>query len=291
MIKKITEITTIAIIGILLVTGILVPMLQNFGETTIVKYNNIEQVLSKAEDGISEVEVTFDSENPTNTADIFVNGEKVKVVSNKILFASENVFISGYTALEMTVNNLDGTATEYNPLTACSYVVNGPENTITVTYAVNGGEVSTRTIDYGSWGFTVNPNGDHTNIVIWTPRTIYLNDISQMYLINSRVGSTYVSGIGDKITIGDDVVTATYTKNDIDNVRGVFYMDLTPSPETSDYTYLSDGEPVEARYIIVPITVIGEKVPENDYSILLNTLPIFVLMGLCIGLVGYYRRT
>lgn len=275
-------------VAILLVGSLLMPVINDYNDTTMIKYNNAEDTLSKVETEVSEVEV--ESFDPLT---ITVNGEIYNGDANKILFMSDKVLINGYLSdIAMHIDNGDGTMTNYAGLSALKFIVDGQSNTITVYFSNASVTDQTITVNYGDWGYCMDPVGDYSAIVVWRNVTVYLNDLDQMHLVNSRYTGAYVSGTGDQVRIGTETQTATVKTNTIDNVENLIYLNLTTAADTSDYQYqLPDDTPVEARYIVVPLVVYGEKIPEHDWASMLYVLPFIVLASLiAIGASTLFRR-
>lgn len=278
-------------VAILLVGSLLMPVINDYNDTTMIKYNNPENTLSKVETGTSEVEV--ESFDPLT---ITVNGENYNGVSNRILFMSDKVLINGYQAnIGLHIDNGDGTMASYETLTALKFIVDGQSNTITVYFSNASVTDQTITVNYGDWGYCMNPNGDYSAIVVWRNTTVYLNDLDQMHLSTSRYADAYVSGTGDQVRIGTETQTATVKTNTIENVENLIYLNLTTSADTTDYYYQEpDGDstsPTIARYIVVPLVVYGEKIPEHDWASMLYVLPLIVLASLiAIGASMAFRR-
>lgn len=275
-------------VAILLVGSLLMPVINDYNDTTMIKYNNAEDTLSKVETEVSEVEV--ESFDPMT---ITVNGEIYNGAPNRILFMSDKVLINGYLSdIAMHIDNGDGTMTNYAGLSALKFIVDGQSNTITVYFSNASVTDQTITVNYGDWGYCMDPDGDYSAIVVWRNMTVYLNDLDQMHLVNSRYTSAYVSGTGDQVRIGTETQTATVKTNTIDNVENLIYLNLTDSVDTTDYRYqLPAGDPTEARYIVVPLAVYGEKIPEHDWASMLYVLPFIVLASLiAIGASTLFRR-
>lgn len=307
--KRMIELTVGIVVGLVVFTAILMPVVNN-ATTTETKFANTGYYTYDAVTEDTNVIIEFD---PAKQDKLTINNTEItmpQVSSGSptqwTLCGSEN-FTVRY------VKTSGGTG----PYTLQCYGSNGyiagdPSATTTVvsleisntTMKFNRNDSTSRSYDMGTHGFVINPDGDGTLMLKYPSQNAYVKGDSDIYLC----GTTFVTGSGtndyvgvfgygtlddgltmssfygntspNTVTFGD--VTANYTE-----VGG--YIDLYEL-ESFTFPLTQNSATVTATYsyFVVPTEVTAEKAVHADSQTIamLNVIPILIIAGLIIGIVG-----
>ena len=251
-------------------------------------YNNetgYYSVLNSGETGT--VTGSIDGENV-----LTINGETITSTGQRYVLMSNSFYLrySG-TAHELrywdesssTTKNVNHVPVEFTA-----------ENGV-LTYTDNSTDPATVIEVAYEWiAYNTQTPGDYRDLVVGsTDRTIYVNDIKQIYGVakyNELVGMVSIGGGVIGKTYEADEVELSVTPHEINNVLDVVSLTINTGA-TSDIQYVVTSEGTTTGSfggnILVPHTVVGiSDPPGKEYIEMLEIIPILVIIGLIMGIVG-----
>lgn len=301
--EKIVDIISPIIVGILLVSAVFVPFIANIDHDITKVYKN-EQELSNGAQNYATVEDSISGqisgEIDVSAQTFDVNG--VEFDNTTLLFGFAFVTNSTLLQVDMKPTGWSGLLVQANEfgtnnpvqISSASFTANG--NEIDLTYTKTDNTSSSLTILF-EW--IAYPDADGDSVIVYQydgNQTYYLSegyDIRGTYISLATSPNPIYTFEGSTLRMKDAVGTMTYTTEPIPNVSGV----------TSFESSRNRGDVVgtitfnDQELTIYPQLLILEKeirVTIHGYDFVdtvINVLPIFVVIGLLISIVGVmYRR-
>lgn len=280
-------------VAIICVATILVPVISDATDNAVVKYNNPISTYAEANDdftanveltesgytwtvnGVAQTTVTSVSDNLI-TSDTFLLG---------FLEGEGVLFFSAY--YEGSVHILVVKSGEF------SYT--DQVLTFSITDTTDGVHTASAPIE---WLYYAADNGKYTSITATTDTEVYLNNLNQLkgaHWIRSASGFYSLTGTEVKYGYGviDPLLTAEGSVQTTDLRGGVIKVTLDPA---TGYTFTADlsgtDTEVTATNFVVPIEVVGEKIPGGlSAASLLAVLPILVILAIVLGAMGIIVRS
>lgn len=278
---KIPMIAISAFVVIVIMAGVLIPVVDDYRDTTVEKYNTTNGIMSKLSNE-SET-IIYDAVNKTATIN-----DVVVASGNSRVFCISDQFVlqSGDTLLWNDYEQVGVTATGDVTID----IVDG--KTVTITDSADA-PVS-KTYEVG-WCFVASPDGDYRAIPNGTSTFItYLNSIDQIYGSN-WLGTTskWFSFEGSKVTYDGTTIDADYTLTPVTGVNDV-YTAVLGGGAAGEYSFVVDNSGSDytchPRFWIVPASVEGVKEGKEAINSLLGVIPVMVVIALLVAVVALVFR-
>lgn len=274
---------TSIIVSLLVITGVMIPIVNTANYepfdnpvTTNSSVNFRSMDLVKSPDTFDSV-WEMDSENDVLTID----GVETAVTNSLGI-----VLYSNGGSMRINANALYLNCTGVTSQTT----VNG-DWTLTITdgvFTLVAGDV-TYGWDGTSWILKPNVLDKGAYHVYSGTNTYYLNSLDDLYFAQNNNTLGFISGNGSVAT-GINADTTTSYDLDVTMLEVSGYGGLYTITAPSDIK-LGDSD-VSPSYIVLKETVMGESLDKGTALTLVNLLPLFVVVGLLIGVIGlFFRRT
>lgn len=264
------------IIMVLLTVSVLVPVTDNAIDSQREEYNNTTDFVAKLADGesrtfqytYSSTTVTEDGVNVTPSS----AGGLVFTNSCLIIWFPTNIELYGEGITNFVSIKADATIQ-----------ITGTE--VIVTYSG-----TTKTFEY-TWGYVRDSDGEYGMFRHYnTNRQIYLNSIDDIkganYLATTGKWFSYE---GATVNIEDEEIEAQY---DLKPISGMANVSTLRVGSTGDYSFVVDNAgsqyTVHPWITVAPIKVVGDTDIGSNVNGILGLIPILVLAGLTIGVVGMF---
>lgn len=289
-VKEITTMVTSVIIAIIVTVTVLVPIVGTAIENQHEYYNNSIGQFSKVIDEPIAIEFTYDANDGISYT---VNGVDQSLLYNynDIIFATSHAsfkitYSSSYSSYLLWLDDAQSSNRIDNPKSVSAEI---DVDSISVSFVK--ADNTTDSFEVGiDWGFYAVTTGDYR--AVWNdPYNVYINDINQVYSVNWIATTTEFFSIhGESVVYGGGNATVSYDLTPVSGVIDVYNFMSGDFILTVD----NNGTPYEAVpfNVIVPVEIIGDK---DTYSDVLDTilaiLPIFVILGLLVGIAFYFKRT
>lgn len=290
-VKEITTMVTSVVIAIIVTVTMLVPIIGTAIEDQHEYYNNAVGQYSKIVSDEVTLEYVVNVSEFTYTYSVDGELQTTEPGYNDVLFATSGVMFK----VAKATGSLSSYLIWYTEESGSRRIDSPTSVTATLTptsisFEVTpvSGSVESFTIPI-EWGFYAVTTGDYR--AVWDPYDVKINDIDQVYSVNwMQTTNKFFSANGGDVYYDGQTIKADY---DLTPVSGVVNVSNLKS---GDYTITVDnnGTPYTATpfNVIVPAEIVGDK---NTYSDVLDTilavLPIFVVIGLLVGIVSYFKRT
>lgn len=288
-IGDISKIICSLIIGILVLTGIMVPIIDSSINDQVTKFNNPTaeyMMLDEGENYEASITVT------DGVFETVINGETFTDVFFDHLYISDTsqiTFNERANIKPIVIVLSEGEVTRVADCDAVTVIANDGNIEISV---VKAGVTTTYATSF-DWFIHSAENGDYGVIRPIDGRTIYFNDVDQLIWSNIYSvdgGVVYRTLYDGKVNAnGEYLSNIEYTGDQIfDNLTAV-----SMSVNDAGFSYDVGGESITLTWIVAPIEVIGYDNSTRPILVMLEILPILVAIGLLIGSIGalVVRRT
>lgn len=280
-VKEIPQIIVVAIVGILVTTAVLVPILSTAVDSTREYHNNNHDVYAMT---TGEVEISF------SDSTYYVDGERVSTYSWGRLFISD-VFAVYRSADASYIYYWNGTSIV--EATVSSFEMEVVDNIVSLSYTTNDNTTTTVSIQI-NWGYYCANEGSYRmyNVDPSNSPEVFVNSLSDVIAIG-KLGTTAMYSLHNgTVEVNGEVGGGIYADLvPVSGVMDVYSIDTTNNVSTSDiYFVVDDTTTLPLACIIVPYEIYGYKTAElGVVATILSIIPILVIMGLLVGIVVNLR--
>lgn len=278
----------VIVVGVIFSVSLLVPVVNDAIDDAKTIYNNESGFYSLiASDESGAVTGSIDENNV-----LTINGETISGTSQRSALMSDNFYLR-YSGSAHTLNYWDADNSVMASISHVPVEFTAENGVLTYTDKSVEPEV-TVTIPYTWFAYNTAQESDYRDIVTTgTAKTLYVNDITQIYSVGKLSDATGLVSINKgqlgKTYDGDDV-TLTLTTHEVPNVRDVVSVQVSTG-EVSDIKYnLTVDDTTTSAFtgnILVPYKVVGiNEYPGEGYIELISVIPILVIVGILLGVIA-----
>lgn len=288
---KLVGVVVAVFVTITVIASILMPVIKDASDDTYAVYNN--------ESSFYSVVVSSDDEVVTGSIDadnkLTINGNEITTTSQRYIIMGDTFYLR-YSGTAHSFNYYNGSS-----IVAINHVpVSFTASNGTLTYVDESTDpVTTVEVEYTWMAYnTAESDATYREIVTTSGvKTIYVNSIEDIYAV-SKTDTSIISIYKGQITDNTVPVNASVSINprDIDNVKGVQYLNISTTVANSDiqYTYTEGGSDHTEFYgnVLVPYEVKGFHDPPGEAFVnILNVIPVVVILSVLVAVVALVFRS
>lgn len=266
-----------AVVSIIVVASVLMPIINDAVDDSREYYNNAVGTYARANEDVS---ISYGSEG------YFVNDESVQVGTYDRLIVSPSFYVERNGANTAYVVMFSEGLMYRDSVTELD--ISYSNQTLSVSYVTGS---TTRTADLSTeWLYFADDSGDYRMTAIDNGRkpTVYLNSINDLTVIYRTTTDllTYHNGVANIVGSTEGAtVSAEYSLSDIDGVKDVVSLKLSPTLEESDFKFIVGEDSFTASAVIVPYEVFGEKDASVGVPAILFAIPAVLLIAILLFVV------
>ena len=285
-IYKMSIMVVALVIGIIMVTAAIIPLVDSYTEDNTTAYNQTVGTLSKLT-GDEQIEVDFTYSGKITT----IGGVVVAQGNNKLVCMTDKFVI--YSADSTTILWNDINNTGIGPTGDITIVIDG--NDITVTDSATPTPIS-RTYEV-SWCFVPSLDGDYSMYANGSSvGTVYLNSVDQIYGSNwATTTGKWFSFVGTNVTYDGESLEAELPLTPVSGVSDVYTAKIGGG-SSAEYTFVVDNSGVDytvhPRFYAIPYSVSGlnEDTKSNVQLIAILPMLAFVMLVVAAAAMIYSKK-
>lgn len=261
--KRMVEMVVGIIIGILVMSAILIPTIDNAAHTGATHVINGSTYMHELDEETTMVL----SPDTIIVGDQTINGNGYAPIATDLCWITMN-------ATSLNIFWYDGESSHYGGITGANVALDPAEKTISITdITPAAGSPITETsleLTYNDFCFIRDVKGDYTCTTLANISDLMVNSINDVYAVGAYSGLNSVSNNVVKV-------------NDVAQAGDAFTVTTTSDP---DLIKFSKNTTEALSYIIVPASVWGESAVSDDMLKLLDAIPLIMTCVLIIGVTS-----